>query len=73
MTEALLIASESISVLAAPEALSIVFHSLMSFIWDPLRPSLSLNRSDHYSLQLVGALYWWRPRPSQRQGALKAS
>ena len=41
MTEALLIASESISVLAAPEALLIVFHSLTSFIWGPLRPSLS--------------------------------
>ena len=73
MSVALLNASESISVLAAPEALSIVFHSLMSIIWDPSRPSLSLNRSDHYSLQLVGALYWWRPRPSQRQGGLKAS
>ena len=73
MTEALLIASESISVLAAPEALSIVFHSLTSFIWGPLRPSLSLNCSDNDSLQLVGALYWWRPCPSQRQGGLKTT
>ena len=73
MTEALLIASESISVLAAPEALLIVFHSLTSFIWGPLRPTLSLNRSDHDSLQHVGALHKWRPRPSQRQGGLKAS
>ena len=64
MTEALLIASESISVLAAPEALLIVFHSLTSFIWGPLRPSLSVNHSDHDSLQHVGALYRWRPRPS---------